>query len=136
MNSRSAYTLAITTPLNAMIAIASLALKTPSRIRNSPTKFDEPGIASVASATIRNSDREHRRAERDAAHVADVLRAARAPREQRDDEQQRRHDEAVVDHLQQRALRALRVQREDPERDEAELRDRGVPGDQARVGLA
>ena len=26
----------------------------PSRIRNSPTKFDEPGIASVASVTIRN----------------------------------------------------------------------------------
>ena len=57
-------------------------------------------------------------------------------REQRDDEQQRRDDEAVVDHLQQRALRALRVQREDPERDEAELRDRGVADDQARVGLA
>ncbi len=53
MNRRSAYTLAITTPLNAMIAIASFALKTPSRIKNSPTKFDEPGIASVASDTIR-----------------------------------------------------------------------------------
>ena len=56
MNSRRAYTLAITTPLKAMIAITSFALKTPSRIRNSPTKFDEPGIASVASETIRNSD--------------------------------------------------------------------------------
>ena len=49
---------------------------------------------------------------------------------------QRRHDEAVVDHLQQRALRALGVQREDPQRDEAELGDRGVADDQPRVGLA
>jgi hypothetical protein len=52
----------------------------------------------VASTGARN---------RDAAHVADVLRAAGARREQRDDEEQRRHDDAVVDHLQQRALRAL-----------------------------
>ena len=37
------------------MAIASLALNTPSRIRNSPTKFADPGMASVASATIRNS---------------------------------------------------------------------------------
>ena len=119
-----------------MIAITILALKTPSRIRNSPTKFDEPGIASVAKRDDQEDRREHRRAQRDAAHLADVLRAARARGEQRDDEQQRRHDEAVVDHLQQRALGALRVQREDPERDEAELRDRGVADDQARVGLA
>jgi len=56
MKSRSAYTLAITTPLKAMTAITSLALKTPSRIRNSPTKFEEPGIASVAKATIRKID--------------------------------------------------------------------------------
>ena len=42
--------------------------------------------------------------------------------QQHDDEEQRRHDEPVVDHLQQRALRpAPRVQREDPEHDEAEL---------------
>ena len=35
--------------------MTSLEWKTPSRIRNSPTKFDEPGIARFASATIRNS---------------------------------------------------------------------------------
>ena len=56
MNRRSAYTLAMTTPANAMIAIASLAWNTPSRIRNSPTKLAEPGIASVASETIRKID--------------------------------------------------------------------------------
>ena len=43
---------------------------------------------------------------------------------------QRRHHEPVVDHLQHRALGALVAQREDPERDEAELRDRRVPDDQ------
>ncbi len=43
-------------PVDAMSAIASFASKTPSRIRNSPTKFAEPGIASVANVTIRNSD--------------------------------------------------------------------------------
>ena len=41
--------------INMLIAIASLVLNAPNRIRNSPTKFAEPGIASVASATIRNS---------------------------------------------------------------------------------
>jgi hypothetical protein len=38
--------------VKAMIAIAIFASKTPSRMRNSPTKLREPGIASVASATI------------------------------------------------------------------------------------
>jgi hypothetical protein len=56
MNIRSMYTEASATPVNAMIAITSLALKSPSRIRNSPAKLAEPGIASVARATIRNSD--------------------------------------------------------------------------------
>ena len=57
---------------------------------------------------MRNSAGEHRRAERDAAHVADVLRAAGARGEQRDDEERGRHDEPVVDRLQQRALGAVR----------------------------
>ena len=94
--------------MKATIAMTIFALKTPSRIRNSPTKFAEPGIASVASATIRNSVGEHRRAEGDAAHVAQVLRAAGARGQQRDDEEQRRDDEPVVDRLQQRALGARR----------------------------
>ena len=42
--------------MKAITAIASLALNTPSRIRNSPTKLGEPGIARVASATMTNSD--------------------------------------------------------------------------------
>ena len=52
---RSAYTEASTTPIEAMIAIACSASNAPSRIRNSPAKLAEPGIARVASAAIRNS---------------------------------------------------------------------------------
>ena len=44
----------MTTPVKATMAMTTLAWKTPSRMKNSPTKFDEPGIASFASATIRN----------------------------------------------------------------------------------
>ena len=36
------------------MAIGSLALNTPSRIMNSPTKFDEPGMASHTSVVMRN----------------------------------------------------------------------------------
>ena len=79
--------------------------------------------------------REHGSAERDASHLAHVLGAARTRGEQRDDEEQRRHHEAVVDHLQQCTLRTPRVQREDPQGDEAELRHRRVADDEARVGL-
>ena len=55
--------------------------------------------------------------------------------EQRDDQKQRRDDQPVGDHLQHRAVGAVGPQRPDPQRDEAELRDRGVAGDEPRVGL-
>jgi hypothetical protein len=74
------------------------------------------------------------RAERQAAHVAQVLAAARALGEVGDDDERGGHDQAVVDRLQDRALGAVAAQREDPEDDEAELRDGRVPEDQARAG--
>ena len=43
------------TPIDAISAIASFELNTPSRMRNSPAKFADPGIASVASATSGDS---------------------------------------------------------------------------------
>ena len=46
-----------------------------------------------------------------------------------------RDDEAVVDHLQDRPVGAVGAQGEDAGGDEAELGDRGVPGDQPHVGL-
>ena len=85
---------------------------------NSPTKFEEPGIASVASATIRNSEASTGARKAMPPMSREVLRAAGACRERGDDEEQRRRHEAVVEHLQQRALAALGLQREDPERDE------------------
>ena len=96
-------------------------------------KLAEPGMASVASATIRNSvaSTGARKATPPMSRMSsDPVRSC----EQGDDEEERRDDQAVVDHLQQRALRAGRLaEREDAERDEAELRDRRVAEDQARV---
>ena len=78
--------------------------------------------------------RQHRCPQRHAAHLADVLGTG-ALVEDRDDDEERRHDEAVVDHLQDRPVGAVGPQGEDPGGDEAELGDRGVTGDQPHVGL-
>ena len=124
-----------TTPVKATIAMTSLALKTPSRIRNSPTKFDEPGIASVASATIRNERREHRargtRSRPCRAGPPSRRRARRAAATMKNSGATTRPWLTICSSA---PWRALRVQREDPERDEAELRDRRVADDQPRVG--
>ena len=66
-------------------------------------KFAEPGIASGAQRDDQEQRGEHGRTDRDAAHVADVLAAARALGEQRDDEIAG-DDEPVVDGLEQRAV--------------------------------
>ena len=76
---------------------------------------------------------EHRGAERDAAHVADVLRPAGARGQEREDEERRRDHEAVVEGLQERALGARVAQGEDPQRDEAQLGDRRVAQDQPGI---
>jgi hypothetical protein len=52
---RIMYTPASTTPTLATRPYTSLSSKAPNRIRISPTKFAEPGIARVAKVTIRNS---------------------------------------------------------------------------------
>ena len=49
------YTAASTAPALATSPKAIFVEKVPKRIRSSPMKLDEPGMASVASATIRNS---------------------------------------------------------------------------------
>ena len=78
--------------------------------------------------------REHRRPHREAAEPGEVL-APRALPQQGDDQEDRGHHQAVVDHLEHGAVGAVGAQGEDPDRDEAELGDRGVAGDQAHVGL-
>ena len=97
-------------------------------------KLADPGIARVASVTIRNSAASTGRAHRQAAEPRQVLGAGALP-QQGDDQEDRRHHQAVVDHLEHRAVGAVGSQGEDPDRDEAELGDRGVAGDQAHVGL-
>ena len=78
--------------------------------------------------------RQHRRAHRDPAEVAQVLRALGARGQQCDDQERRNDDEPVVQRLEQRALVARRLQREDPEHDEAELGDRRVAEHEPHVG--
>ena len=117
------------TPVDAMSATASFDSNTP---EDQELADEEVGraIAPVASVAIRNSVASNG-AERDPAHVADVLRPPRCASSE-DDQEQRRHHQPVVDRLQQRALRPLGgvVQREDPERDEPELSHRRVAEDE------
>ena len=63
-----------------------------------------PGHRERGEGDDQEDRREDRRPHRDPAHVADVLGAAGARREQPDDEEERGDDDAVVDHLQDRAL--------------------------------
>ena len=76
---------------------------------NSPMKFEEPGIARFAKRDDQEQGRQHRRPEGDPAHVVEVLAAAGARRDGGDDEERGGGDDAVVEHLQQRALAALRL---------------------------
>ncbi len=78
--------------------------------------------------------RQDRRAHRHPAHLTQVL-AAGPLRQDRDDHEQWRYHQAVVDHLQDRPVGPIGAEREDPGGDEAELRHRGVAGDQPHVGL-
>ena len=97
-------------------------------------KLADPGIARVARVTIRNSAASTgARIARPPSRVMSSLPERSHSRATMQED--RRHHEAVVDHLQHRAVGAVGAQGEDPDRDEAELGDRGVAGDQAHVGL-
>ena len=93
-----------------------------------------PGHRQGRQGDDQKQRRQHRRAQRHPAHLAQVLGPA-ALDQDRDDDEDRRDDEAVVDHLQDRPVGAVGAQGEDPGGDEAELRHRGVTGDQPHVGL-
>ena len=96
-----------------MIANASLVVERPEQDQELADEVRRAGHRQRRERRDQEQRGQHGRAERDPAHVADVLRAAGALGQQRDDEEQRRDDEPVVDRLQQRALRArpLRVER-------------------------
>ena len=97
-------------------------------------KLAEPGHRQGGQGDDQEKRRQHRRPQRLAAQLAQVL-AAGALGEQGDDQDHRRHHEPVVDHLQQRPVGPVGAQGEDPGGDEAELGDRRVAGDQPQVGL-
>ena len=94
-------------------------------------------MASVASVAIRNSPAST--GARNAIPPMSRMSSEPAARSASSaiDEEHRRHDQAVVDRLHQRALGAGRgvVGGEDPERDEPELGHRRVAEDQPRVRL-
>ena len=113
----------------------NLSSNAPNRINSSPTKFAVPGHREVREREDQEQRGEHGRAERHPAHPRQELRAAERRASAAIAKKSAGRDEAVVDHLHHGALRPLRVEREDPEQDEAELRDRGVADDQPRVVL-
>ena len=107
----------------------------PISTRNSLTNCRCPGSASEARPAMRKTPASTGRLRRHAAVVADQPRAA-AGDEQADDEEQQAGREAVVDHVEHRAGGRLGGEREDAQRDEAEVRDRGVGHQPLHVALA
>ena len=77
---------------------------------------------------------EQRRHLPDPAVVADVS-GAPAGGEHADDEEQQRRGQTVVDHVQHRAADRGRGEGEDTQRDEAEVRDRGVGDEPLEIAL-
>ena len=116
------------TPVVARNATQVLALKAPSSVRNSPTKPLVPGRPTLAM-------REHHEARGVERHAVDEpavggdLARVHAVVDDADAQEQRGRDEAVRQHLEDRAVDALLVKREDAHRHEAHVGDGGI-GDQ------
>ena len=100
----------------------------PSRIRNSPTNPFSPGRPIDDSVTMQKRRDEPRHHVLQAAELGDQPRVPPI-RQHADDEEEAAGADAVVQHLVDRALHALRVHRGDAEHDEAEVADARV-GDQ------
>ena len=101
----------------------------PRRMRNSPTKPLRPGRPIEVSIDDREDAGQDRRRLLEAVELGDLAGVA-ALVDHADEEEQRAGGDAVVDHLQDAALDALRGEGEGAEDDEAEVRDRRV-GDEA-----
>ncbi len=114
--------------------IDDLRLEDPDQDVELPDEVGRPRHRQGRQRDDEEQGREHRRSHRETSEPGKVLAPGALP-QQGDDEEDRCHHEAVVDHLEHRAVSAVGAQGEDPDRDEAELGDRGVAGDQAHVGL-
>ena len=103
--------------------------KTPARIGNSPANADEPGTASaitpIVISTVASAGRPRAIPPR-----RSKLPGRRPPLDDAREQEQHRRDQAVVDHLEHRAVDAEVVRREEAERDQPHLRERRV-GDHA-----
>ena len=117
----------------ATAAAHGLTANVPTRVRNSPTKPDRP--AARPRRTRRSQNRRvHGGQRRQAAHLGD--RPVVGPLvDHADEEEQGAGDQAVVDHLQDRARQRLLLEHEDAERHEAHVAHRRVGDELLEVGL-
>ena len=116
------------TPVVAKNATQVLTWKMPSSVRNSPTKPLVPGRPTLAMVKIMKTTRVDRHAVDEPAIGGD-LAGVHAVVDDADAEEQRARDEAVRQHLEDRALDALLVHGEDAHGHEAHVGDRRI-GDQ------
>ena len=131
---RSMYIAASTIASEASAPISHQSRNAPSSTRNSEAKSAEPGTASVAMPAVMTIVASAGAAAGEPADAAEQP-VARAHLDDAGDQEEQHREQAVVDHLERRAGRADVVHDEDPEADQAHLRDRGVGDHAARVGL-
>ena len=106
----------------------------PTRTRNSPDEAGEARQPARGEDEEPERDGVDRHPPREAAHLRD--RPVVGPLvDHADEEEQGARDQAVVDHLEDRAVHALGVEHEDPERDEAHVRHGAVRDELLQVRL-
>ena len=128
------YIAASTMASEAIVPSHHASWNAPSRIRNSDANVAEPGTASAQTPTMMQIVAEHGPAAGEAAEQPEVAGADRALHPAREQEEGR-GEQGVVDHREGRAGRALVVEHEDAQHDQAHLADRRVRDHAARVGL-
>ena len=121
-------------PMQASTASQRCWRKTPVRMRNSPANELEPGMASEAMVTIRKMPASRGAPAGQPADVVDAVVRGRAV-DDGDDGEGGGHDDAVVDHLQHRALRRPGRRRPSmPEHDEPQVGEARVGHQHAHGG--
>ena len=123
--SRSMYIAASTIAIAPTTAQPHPVSKTPVRIRNSPAKAVDPGTAS-AMMPVDHQYRGQRRPTTGHASQPVEAACARSPFDEAGEHEQRRRQQAVVHHLQEGAVPAGDVRREEAEGDQPELREARV----------
>ena len=133
--SRSMYIAASTMATAPTTAQPQPTSKTPLRTRNSAAKAVEPGTASAITPVAIRIVASIGPPPRHPAQPGE-LAGRRAALDRSREEEERRRDQPVVDHLEQRARVAGGVRREDPDQDQVHLREARVRDHAAHIGRA